>query len=243
MPALAHLRLAVAASALGVAALMLGGCHAPPPAATTTTAARVVATPSPAMRQALDERASETVPCFEHAVAAEPLLSGHAVAELDVRADGSVAAGRIVETSFGARQKLHACLVDVASRWRLPPPDDGRPITVRLPLSWEGGCRAPAGRGCIQRETVRMVIRAHLPAVQRCYQDLLATTSAQGRIVVQFTIGPDGRVARALVSASDLGHPPLDACVVAAVETWRFPRPAGGGFVVVSHPFELKTAP
>jgi hypothetical protein len=34
--------------------------------------------------------------------------------------------------------------------------------------------------------------------------------------------------------------PELDRCINGVVARWRFPRPAGGGNVIVSYPFVLR---
>ena len=61
------------------------------------------------------------------------------------------------------------------------------------------------------------------------------------RLVVGFTIGPDGRVARAVIAESTVGAE-MDACVLALVRSFAFPRPNGGGAVRVRYPFLFRPA-
>jgi TonB family protein len=98
-------------------------------------------------------------------------------------------------------------------------------------------------RGTLDKEIVRRTVRRHLNEVRYCYEQALAThRDLQGRLVVQFTISPAGRVLAALLQSSTLGVASLDACVVGAVRRWEFPQPAGGGLVSVSYPFQLSPA-
>ena len=53
---------------------------------------------------------------------------------------------------------------------------------------------------------------------------------------MQFVIGGVGKVTSAVFGESDM-HGDLDRCVTRAVRRWSFPRPEGGGSVLVSYPF------
>ena len=98
-------------------------------------------------------------------------------------------------------------------------------------------------RGSLDKEIIRRTIRRHINEVRFCYeQALVAHPSLAGRLVVQFTIAPTGRVLAALVQNTTLGSPPVEACVVGAVRRWEFPQPQGGGLVSVSYPFVLSAA-
>jgi len=98
-------------------------------------------------------------------------------------------------------------------------------------------------RGSLDKEIVRRVVRQHLNEVRFCYEQALVRRPAlAGRIVAQFTIAPTGRVLASALQSSSLGETTVDACIVAATRRWEFPRPAGGGIVVVSYPFQLSPA-
>jgi TonB family protein len=98
-------------------------------------------------------------------------------------------------------------------------------------------------RGSLDKEIIRRTVRRHLNEVRYCYENALAAHPAlSGRVVVQFTIGPTGRVLVGLLQSSTLGAPSVEACVVGAVRRWEFPQPAGGGLVAVTYPFALSPA-
>jgi TonB family protein len=98
-------------------------------------------------------------------------------------------------------------------------------------------------RGSLDKEIIRRTVRRHLNEVRYCYDSALAAHPAlSGRLVVQFTIAPTGRVLAALLSSSTMGNVAVESCVVAAVRRWEFPEPQGGGLASVTYPFQLSPA-
>jgi TonB family protein len=95
-------------------------------------------------------------------------------------------------------------------------------------------------RGSLDKEIIRRIVRRHINEVRYCYEQALVThPSLGGRLVVQFTIAPTGRVLASLLQSSTVGSPAVDGCVVQAIKRWEFPQPEGGGLVMVSYPFQL----
>jgi hypothetical protein len=98
-------------------------------------------------------------------------------------------------------------------------------------------------RGGIDKEIVRRVIRHHLNEVKFCYEkELMKNQELYGRVVTEFTIAGNGTVLASVVQSSTLANPPVEQCIAGAVRRWGFPKPEGGGIVVVSYPFMLKSA-
>jgi hypothetical protein len=94
--------------------------------------------------------------------------------------------------------------------------------------------------GTLDKEIIRRVVRRHLNEVRYCYeQALVVHPSLSGRLVVQFTIAPTGRVLVSMLQSSTLSLPSVEACVVQAVKRWEFPQPERGGLARVSYPFQL----
>jgi TonB family protein len=97
--------------------------------------------------------------------------------------------------------------------------------------------------GSLDRELVRRVIQENKNQIRACFERLLnQDPDLNGKVQTQFTIGPDGRVLEAKVSQSTTGNSELDTCVASRVRLWVFPKPKGGGTVVVSYPFIFKQA-
>jgi hypothetical protein len=95
-------------------------------------------------------------------------------------------------------------------------------------------------RGSLDPEIIRRIIRRHLNEVQYCYEQGLTTKpDLAGRIMVQFTIAASGQVIASVLQNSTMGNARVENCTVQAVHRWEFPKPLGGGIVMVSYPFVL----
>ena len=95
-------------------------------------------------------------------------------------------------------------------------------------------------RGSLDREIIRRIIRRHVNDVKYCYeQELTKKPDLGGRIMVQFTIAASGQVIASVLQNSTMGNARVENCTVQAVKRWEFPKPLGGGLVIVSYPFVL----
>ncbi len=95
----------------------------------------------------------------------------------------------------------------------------------------------------ISRDEIARVIRRHLPRFKHCYErELNANPHLSGKVAVQFTIAPTGRVARASASESTIDDDDVERCVVEVMESLHFPVPKGGGVAVVTYPFVFASA-
>jgi TonB family protein len=98
-------------------------------------------------------------------------------------------------------------------------------------------------RGSLDKEIIRRVIRSHIKEVKFCYeQELLRKSDLYGRVTIQFTITPMGSVSSSAVQNSTMNNSKVDQCIARAVQRWEFPKPQGGGIVIVSYPFVLKAS-
>jgi metallo-beta-lactamase class B len=99
----------------------------------------------------------------------------------------------------------------------------------------------PAGHpGSLDKEIIRRIIRSHINEVKDCYErHLVKKPDLGGRIMVQFTISATGDVIASVLQNSTMGNPAVESCTVQAVRRWQFPKPLGGGIVIVSYPFIL----
>ncbi len=98
-------------------------------------------------------------------------------------------------------------------------------------------------RGSLDKEIIRRIIRRHLNEVRFCYEkELLRKADLYGRVTIQFTISGTGQVVASIVQQSTMNAPAVEQCIADAVKRWEFPKPQGGGIVIVSYPFVLKAA-
>jgi TonB family protein len=97
--------------------------------------------------------------------------------------------------------------------------------------------------GTLDRELVRKVIQDNKAQIRACFESLLNQyPDLSGTVQTQFTIGPNGQVLASKVTQTSTGSKELDLCVSSRVRLWQFPKPKGGGAVVVSYPFLFKQA-
>ncbi len=110
------------------------------------------------------------------------------------------------------------------------------------------GARVPTVRqakaavqGAMDKDIIRRIVRSHINEVRHCYnQGLVRDPNLKGRVSVNFTIGPTGAVPVAVVQESTIKDNNVAQCVAKAVKRWKFPRPQGGGNVIVTYPFVLE---
>ena len=78
---------------------------------------------------------------------------------------------------------------------------------------------------------------AYMGGVKRCYSVLLKNHGgARGRVMITFTVDPNGSAQRAEVHGF---ADPVDACIAAQIATWRFPLPKNGTGVATEASFAL----
>lgn len=107
-------------------------------------------------------------------------------------------------------------------------------------MACSGTVRAGDAEGRLDKDLIRRVVRAHIPEIRECYNTALqADPEARGKVVIDFTIGEEGKVTRAVVGSSDMQDAALPTCMTNAIRGWLFPKPDGGS-VQVSYPFALE---
>ncbi len=93
-------------------------------------------------------------------------------------------------------------------------------------------------KGSLSSAEIDRVIRRAFPRFKFCYEkELKVKNRLTGKVSVNFTIAPTGRVARARVEETTMGAPTVERCVTGVMRSLRFPKPRGGGIVVVTYPF------
>lgn len=94
----------------------------------------------------------------------------------------------------------------------------------------------------LTKEEVGRVIHAHMSEVRYCYETaMIRNPSVEGKLMIDFTIGGNGRIKSASPKESSLKDPALDDCIVRRLTRWEFPLPKGGVDVAVSYPFIFKS--
>ena len=99
----------------------------------------------------------------------------------------------------------------------------------------------PTVMGSLDKELIRKVIHANRGQIRFCYeQQLNRFPKLDGKVAIKFVISPSGSVAQSQVAQSTVSNAELESCVAGRVRTWQFPKPKGGGVVIVTYPFIFK---
>lgn len=98
--------------------------------------------------------------------------------------------------------------------------------------------------GGLPKDAIDNAIRAHLPAIQKCYRDELERKKNLGedKVRTKFVVGAEGKVTSAS-AVSSIGNHRIEKCVEAELRALEFARPVGGGTVEVAYPFSFSPAP
>lgn len=96
--------------------------------------------------------------------------------------------------------------------------------------------------GGLDKAVIARVVRSHLGQIKHCYErQLLVDPNLFGKVVARWVIDPNGRVDMSSVKKSTMGNRNVENCVVSKIKGWKFPKPKGGGKVIVSYPFLFKS--
>jgi pSer/pThr/pTyr-binding forkhead associated (FHA) protein len=92
--------------------------------------------------------------------------------------------------------------------------------------------------GALDRSLIDEVIKRHMNQIRYCYQrELNKSPKLAGKIVIKFVIAKDGSVSSASTKSSTMKSSPVEQCIVGRFMRMQFPKPKGGGIVIVSYPF------
>jgi hypothetical protein len=93
----------------------------------------------------------------------------------------------------------------------------------------------------IDKEVIRRVIRTRMNEIRYCYEKgLVQHPDLEGKLVVSFLIGRDGRAMAATPRESTIADPSVVRCVVEAVGRLTFPMPPDARLAQVSYPFVFR---
>ncbi len=97
--------------------------------------------------------------------------------------------------------------------------------------------------GGLTQQVVGEYLGRHWSRFKYCYEKgLLRDANMYGKVTVTFTIEADGRVQQAEILQASLEDNNVQQCVLRTVRHIRFPKPRGGGEVIVTYPFLFTTS-
>jgi len=134
---------------------------------------------------------------------------------------------------------------EVAPAPEVTPAPEVAPTPAPVPTITPTPKAAPEAKmdveGGLDKSIIRRIVRAHIGEVRYCYnQGLSEDPQLEGRVVVQMTIGADGKIAESTVTSTDIEDTDVPECIAEAAARWMFPKPPGGKNAVVTYPFVLE---
>jgi cytoskeletal protein RodZ len=88
----------------------------------------------------------------------------------------------------------------------------------------------------IDADSVRLVVRQHLPQVRACYARAFKDASPGGAVELGFAIDASGHAKNVRTETNTTESEGLAHCLEARVKEWQFPRPVGGDYELI-YPF------
>lgn len=118
--------------------------------------------------------------------------------------------------------------------------ESAQPTVEVTPAPAAEGEPPKATKGTLPPQSIQDIVRKNLGKARACYQDALRRVpQAKGRIVVRFSITPEGPVSLARALSSEVDDAKLVACVVRAFEELAFPA-SDREPIVVTYPLVLE---
>jgi len=88
----------------------------------------------------------------------------------------------------------------------------------------------------VDADSVRLVVRQHLPQVRACYGRAFKDSSPGGTVEIGFAIDSAGRAKNVRTETNTTDSEGLAHCLETRVREWQFPRPVGGDYELI-YPF------
>jgi len=102
---------------------------------------------------------------------------------------------------------------------------------------------SPIVQGSLDPSLIKKVIQENRNAIRYCYErELQVKKDLSGVIKSQFIISPTGAVSMSVVKDSTMKNPNVENCIAQKIRGLIFPKPKGGGIVIVNYPFVFKSA-
>lgn len=94
----------------------------------------------------------------------------------------------------------------------------------------------------VDHNALTRFVKARIKSLQSCYEkELKRNPNLKGKLVVRFTIRPNGRIGSIDIEENTLGNDAVGACIRSYIRTWAFPFKPDGEVPVV-YPFVFSPA-
>ncbi len=95
--------------------------------------------------------------------------------------------------------------------------------------------------GGIDPAIIRDVVQKNMGRIRYCYErELAAKPGLYGKVKLAWIITAEGTVKNQKIEQTTMKNNMVEGCMLRIVKRWKFPRPDGGGDVIVAFPFFFK---
>ena len=116
----------------------------------------------------------------------------------------------------------------------------GGKVSVQVDVSGGAG---ESFTGVIDKEAIRRVVKRNVKQLRACYERLAQRDpNASGRVNLNWTIKPNGRVGTVRVAQSQIKDKKTLDCMRLRLASWRFPDPPPGVIGDINYPFVFVTS-
>jgi hypothetical protein len=171
----------------------------------------------------LPARVRETLAaCATDAV---PLAGQVISARLDIAPTGRVGTTTLDgQAADDAARTARACVERALGTLQFPTRRARSTLTLEISFTVSGAA-SDDPQTAAYRETLVHAIQDHQPAIHACFARSRSAHESPGRgVLVEFTVGANGRISGAALPTGDL-FPQLGECLVREVNSWTVPRP------------------
>jgi len=109
------------------------------------------------------------------------------------------------------------------------------PAAPAAPPPTEAESKQEAEAG-VDADSVRLVVRQHLPQVRACYNRAFKDSSPGGTVEIGFAIDTAGHAKNVRTETNTTDSEGVAHCLEQRVKEWQFPRPIGGDYELI-YPF------
>lgn len=162
-------------------------------------------------RRVVRRHMNEVKFCYEQALLRRSDLTGRAVLQLTVAANGSVTAAAVVSDELH-EPALAACLGAAAARWQFSPAADTGIAVVTYPFLLQ-----PSPVTSLMADDER---RADIRACHE--QALWRQPGVAGALTLRINLDDAARVRTATITEASISDEKLLACITSAAQRWRF---------------------
>ena len=119
----------------------------------------------------------------------------------------------------------------------------GGNIGGRGGINIEAGGDEESFEGSMDREAIKRVVNRHLNQLRTCYNRVLdKDPSAEGKVVLNWTILAGGNVGSAKSVSSEINNRAMLRCMTSRLRSWKFPSPPDGQIGDITYPFVFTSA-